>query len=277
MANLSVTTAWNETTAFVGRESRLLFPLAFMLVSLPMAVVGAIMPQPAPGQTVEGGLWLVLLPVALLVGLIGNIAISYLALRPATSVGEAIGRGAQRFLPFLGAVLLLVVAGMILLFVVAMVMVMVVPGAAAQSAGGTPGPATVAAIGLTMLVLLPVLLFFGARLAPMTPVAAAEDGNPFTILSRSWALTSGHALKLIGLLLLIGLTVSILSFAVESIVGLAMLAAFGSIAPGSTGAFLVQLVLAALNMVVTAFVTVLVARIYAQLSGSSDQAAGVFT
>lgn len=275
MANLSITTAWNETTEFVRRESRLLFPLAFMLVSLPMAVVGAIMPQPAPGQTVEGGLWLVLLPVALLVSLIGNIAISYLALRPATSVGEAIGRGAQRFLPFLGGVLLLVAAGMILLFVVAMIMVVVVPGAAVQGAGGVPGPAMLTAIGLTMLVVLPLLLFFGARLTLMTPVAAAEDGNPFSILARSWALTSGHTLKLIGVLLLVGLTVSILSFAVESVVGLAALAALGSTAPGSTGAFLVQLVLAGLNMVVTAFVTVLLARIYAQLSGSTQ--AGVFT
>jgi hypothetical protein len=275
MANLSITTAWNETTAFVGRESRLLFPLAFMLVSLPMAAVGAIMPQPAPGQAVESGPWLLLLPVALLVSLIGNIAISYLALRPATSVGEAIGRGAQRFLPFLAAVLLLMAAGMILLFVVAIVMVVVVPGAVAQGAGGVPGPAMLTAIGLTMLVLLPLLLFFGARLTLMTPVAAAEDGNPFAILARSWALTSGHTPKLIGVLLLVGLTVSILSFAVESVVGLAAVAALGSTAPGSTGAFLVQLVLAGLNMVVTAFVTVLIARIYAQLTGSTQ--AGVFT
>ncbi|MDQ8755473.1 hypothetical protein RCO27_04455 [Sphingosinicella sp. LHD-64] len=274
MANLSVTTAWNETTAFVGRESRLLFPLAFMLASLPMAVVGAIMPQSGPNQAPEGGLWLILLPIALLVGLIGNLAISYLALRPATSVGEAIGRGLQRFLPLVGAVLLLMIAGAVLLLIVAIVTVMLVPGAATQGASGTPGPAMLAAIGLTMIILVPFLLFFGARLMPMTPVAAAENGNPFAILARSWALTSGHTLKLIGLLLLVGITVSILSFAVESIAGLAVMATVGSIQPGSTGAFLVQLVLAAMNMVVTAFVTVLIARIYAQLAGT-DQA-GVF-
>lgn len=274
MANLSITTAWNETTAFVRRESRLLFPLAFMLVSLPMAVVGALMPQPEPNQAVEGGLWLILFPVALLVGLIGNLAISYLALRPATSVGEAIGRGLQRFLPFLGAVLLLVVAGMVLLFAVAIVVVMLVPGAATQGASGTPGPAMLTAIGLTMIIMLPALLMFGARLAPMTPLTAVEDVNPFAILRRSWALTAGHTLKLIGVLVLVGITVSILSFAVESIAGIAVIAATGSTQAGSTGAFLVQLVLAAVNMVVTAFVTVLIARIYAQLSGAGQ--AGVF-
>ena len=81
MAKLSISTAWAETVAFVQRESRLLFPLAFMLISLPFALLGIVVPQPEPGQMPEVGPWLVLVLVALLVSMIGNVAISYLALR----------------------------------------------------------------------------------------------------------------------------------------------------------------------------------------------------
>ena len=39
MANLSVTGAWNETMAFMKRESGLVLPIAFLLVALPAAYV----------------------------------------------------------------------------------------------------------------------------------------------------------------------------------------------------------------------------------------------
>src|SRR5688572_25228939 len=106
MARLSITTAWNESAEFVRREARLLFPVAFLLVSLPGLVLQLAMPAVEPGQATPPGPWLALLPVALSLGLIGTLAISFLALRPGASVGEALQRGLRRFLFLLGASLL---------------------------------------------------------------------------------------------------------------------------------------------------------------------------
>lgn len=269
MANLSITTAWNEASAFVARENRLLFPLAFMLVSLPVALVGLLTPQPAaPGVAPAAGLWLLLLPIALLVTTVGNLAISYLALKPATTVGEAISHGLRRLLPLVGAALLLFLIFLIAIMAIAVVMVMLVPGAASGAAAGVPSPALETATGLTLLVLLPFMLFFGARLMLLNPVTAAEAGGPIAILSRSWALTRGHTWKLIGFLLLSGIAISIVSLAVQSILGLLFIALTGSVQPGSTGALVILVVMAAVNMVVVAYFASLVARIYVQLAGS---------
>ena len=96
MANLSITAAWEESVAFVRREGRLLFPVSFMLIALPVAVTEALTPASAAGQPPAGGAWLVLFPVALLLSAIGNVAITSLALRPGISVGEALRHGAAR-------------------------------------------------------------------------------------------------------------------------------------------------------------------------------------
>src|SRR5690606_2449728 len=47
------------------------------------------------------------------------------------------------------------------------------------------------------LVLIPVLVWLGCRLAPMFAVVAVDGvRNPFTAIARSWHLTRGHALTI---------------------------------------------------------------------------------
>src|SRR5690606_23256204 len=157
------TTAWNEAAAFVAREARLLFPLSFMLIALPVAAMSAFTPTPtAEGELPGAGLWLLLLPVAAIASMIGNIAISHLALRPGASVGEGIARGAQRFAMLLLAAILLGIAGAILFFVIAMIVMLLVPGAMAGAQAGAPTPALAMATGLMFLLILPVIVYFGA-------------------------------------------------------------------------------------------------------------------
>lgn len=268
MANLSISTAWNETVEFVKRESRLLFPLAFMLIALPSALLRIVMPPPpVPGTMPEPGLWLALVPLVIVATMVGNIAISYLALRPGVSVGEAIQRGLRRFLPLLAAVLLVALAGALLFFVVALVMVLVVPGAMSSAAAGAATSALALATVLAMLLLLPVILYFAARLIAVTPAAAAEEAGPIELIRRSWALTTGHVGKLVAFLLLVAIAVSVLGRVVESLAGILFIALAGPLRPGSLSTVLIALVLAAVNTVVGAYLGSLVARVYAQLSG----------
>lgn len=272
MANLSITSAWNETAAFVRQESRLVFPVAFMLAALPLALLQALAPPPpAPNAMPEPGLWLVLLPLVIVGSLVGNIAISYLALRRGASVAEAIARGARRFIMLLGAGLLLALAAALVFFLVAMVVVALMPGALAAAQAGAQTEALATATLIVILILLPLVLYFGARLMAMTPIAAAEEGGPLRLMARSWTLTRPHVWKLVGFLVLIGLLVSVASSAIESVAGILFALLVGPLRPGSTSTLLVILVMAALNTALTVYLTTLVARIYAQLSGKGEE------
>ena len=266
MAQLSISEAWNETAAFARREAQLLFPVAFLLMALPGAVMQLYTPQPVPGEMPEPGLWLAFVPVVIALSLIGTLAITHLALKPGSSVGEALQLGARRFLFLFGAALLVGIAAALLLLPLAVI--------AAILGGATAGAPTPAAVGLLLLLFLPVLAFFWVRLVLMTPVAAAEAGGSIAIIQRSWALTSGHFWPLLGFLILFLIVLLVLSIAVGAIGGLLIFAVAGPPEPGSLAMLILLLLSALVNAVVGALFAVVLARIYRQLAGADP--AGVF-
>lgn len=259
MATLSITAAWEETAAFVKREARLLFPIAFLLLSLPAAILQALTPVTTPGRMPEAGLWLLFLPVLLVCSLVGALAISWLALRPGASVGEALQVGLRRFLPLIGAALL-VGCGVALV----MVPVLLIVGAIAAAGGGAASPALVA---LLTLILVPLYLLIWVRLILMTPAAAVEPGGSIAIIRRSWQLTQGHFWRLLGFLLLIIVVALVTLMAVTAVFGLLILAVVGPPQPGNLAMFLISLASALVQAVVSGVFTAFIARIYAQLSG----------
>ena len=260
MAQLSINEAWNETAAFVKREARLLFPIAFLLVALPGAVLQLAMPQPAPGEPPEPGLWLLMVPVAVALGMAGTIALSYLALRSGASVAEALQVGARRFLILLGASLLVGLAA-----AAVAIPVIIVIGAAAFAGGSAAAAAGVAVLGA--LVALVLLLALWVRLMLMTPVAAVEPGGPIALIRRSWALTSGHFWRLLGFALLALVAAMVAMAAVTAVVGLVILLLAGPAEPNSLSMILLLLVSALLQAVISMLLATMIARIYAQLSG----------
>ena len=260
MPVLSITAAWNEAEAFVRREARLLFPIAFMLIALPTAVLQLATPPADPGQLPRPGLWLLFLALATVTSAIGSLALTYLALQPGASVAEALQRGARRFIVLVAAGVLVIGAAFL-----ALVPLMVVLGAVGMAASGA-GPSA----GLTALIFaiaVAVALVLSARLLLITAVAAAEDVGPIAILRRSWDLTRPHFWKLLRFVLLILIVFLILSIVVFLVAGMAILAIAGPPQPGSLGAFLAALAAAALNMVFAVYVAALHARIYRQLTG----------
>jgi hypothetical protein len=104
------------------------------------------------------------------------------------------------------------------------------------------------------------------------PVASAEEIGPVAIIRRSWSLTAGHWWHLLGFLLafFIGAVVALL--AVSAATGAIAVLLFGPIEPMSASALLVALVEALANAAITGLFAVMLARIYAQLSGSGAQA-----
>ena len=266
MRKLSITTAWNETNAFVRREASLLLPIAFLLIAVPTAFFQLV--RASAGENPEPGAWmLVALPMAVITT-IGSLAIAWLALTPNTSVSEALKMGALRVLPLLGAILVLMIAG-----IVVATFILTLFSFAGQSEA--------AVVGATVF----ILLLFGAiwiRLILMTSIAVAERAGPVAIIRRSWALTRGHFWHLLGFLLLIAILFIVVTLAISAVLGILLsLAAGGRPQPGSLTSFFVLLVGAIINGVVAIYFTAMIARIYAQLTGGdvaavfSDQSSGI--
>ena len=135
-------------------------------------------------------------------------------------------------------------------------------------------------IGLA--VLLAFILWLGAifiaiRLVLVTPVAAAEPLGPAGIIRRSWQLTAGHFWRLLGFFILIVIVFAVLGAVVAALAGIIVtLLAGGAPQPGSVSALIVQLVTGVLQAVFVTYFAVMIARIYAQLSGNAASVAGVF-
>ena len=252
--SLSVSTAWDETAAVAKREARLLFPIAFLLLSLPAAILQLIAPVTAPGRLPEPGLWLAFVPVVLVASLIGALAISRLALAPGEGAGAAFRAGLRGFLPLLGAALLVGFAGALL--TMAAVLLAVTIAAPPLSA-------------LPLLALFVLLVFFWVRLMLLTPAAAIEPIGPARLIMRSWALTAGNFWRLFGFLLVAAIVSLVALMAAGAVGGIAIRLAAGQPQPGSLALVLVLLVSALLQAAISGLFTAFVARLYAQLAGDS--------
>jgi hypothetical protein len=262
MAKLSISTAWNETADFMKRESRLILPIALLMFAIPGAAFQLAMPTPpAPGQPPAIGAWLLLLPVIMIAGLVGGLAISYLALHPGASVGEGLQRGLRRLLPLLLASLLLGLGVSVLL--VPFLVVAVGASTLGQAEQALTGPAL-----LIFLLFLLVLMALWVRLMLMTPVAAAESVGPIDIIRRSWELTRGHFWRLVGMLLLIALVGFVAIIALSMVVGIFVFIIAGAPEPGSSSLILLTIVSAIIQSVFNAVLITMIARVYRQLSGS---------
>ncbi len=255
MQNLSINTAWNETAAFVKREAGLLFPIAFALIALPAAFFQAMAPRTVPGTTPEPGSWMLLFIPVIVLSMIGTLTLTVLALRPGTVVADALKTAARRFLPVLGAILLLVAAAALASVPLAILLVMFVSQAVLTA--------------LMALVFLGAFIFLWVRLMLMNPVGAVEPLGPIAIIRRSWALTAGHFWRLFGFVLLMVDLFLVLSFAVSAVGGILIVLVAGAPEPGSLGAVLILLLAALLNTILSVYFTTIIARIYAQLSGFS--------
>jgi hypothetical protein len=264
MTQISLGRAWDESAAFVKRHAGLLFPIAFVLVAIPAAILAATTPGAEQGQLPPAGPWIALLAASIVLGLAGQIALTFLAVRGDSTVGQAIGRGFRRFLPLFGAMLLVFLALLILAFFVILVIALLTPGAAS-----TPPDrdATLKVFRITLLLFAPLLVYLGARILPLTPTAAAEEGGPLTLLRRSFALTRGNVWRLVGFILLVAVLVVVVNLAVASVGAIVATLVGGEIRPGSISSFIVLLIGAALQTVITVYLATIIARIYVQLAG----------
>lgn len=258
----SITSAWNETAGFVKDNLGALFTIAFALMALPSIAVQALAPElAAPGGGAGTGLWLLLMMVVLVLSMVGTLAISALALDRENVVGRAIALGFRRFLPLLGASLLVGLAAAI-----AMIPLILLLGIQpADLAPGNKAAAGRVAVGILLFIL--VFLFVWVRLMLMTSVAAAEGGGPVAILRRSWNLTAGHFWKLLGFALVFVIAAVVVMFAATAVLGIIVALLAGRPEPGSVSGLLMLLIGGVFNAIFIVYFTTMISRIYLQLAG----------
>ena len=264
MAVLSISRAWEETKAVLAHDGRLIGAVALALIALPTAVTGLINPK---GMTGSGPLWSdVIVIIASLAALAGQLSLIRLALGPSTTVGAAIVHGLRRMPIYLLSAMLMVLA----------LLVLAIPFGGALAALGVPLesktiPAT-PGVTLVLILFVALVLLIAVRMLMTAPVASAEEAGPVAIIRRSWELTAGHWWKLFGFLILFFIGAVVALLAVSAIAGVVAGLLFGAIEPMSPSALLVALVQAVANAAMTGLFAVMLARIYVQLAGAGAQA-----
>ncbi|MEO5773364.1 MAG: glycerophosphoryl diester phosphodiesterase membrane domain-containing protein [Sphingomicrobium sp.] len=263
MSKASISRAWEETRAIVARDGSLFASIALALLVLP-GLVGDLLIPSAKGRGLAelqsaGAGRLVGMAIIFVIALVGQLAIIRLASGARLTVGGAIAHAARRAPVYIAA-------GAIWM------LPLVIVGAAIVTAVKPDGGSPTASVALAVLIGTLVLLIGGSimfvRMIMTAPVAANEGVGPVELIRRSWELTRGNWLRLFGFFLLFILAVGVLMAAVGAVVGSLAGLAFGELERMSIGAFIVSVVMQLVGAAVSVTFSVMLARIYLQLSGT---------
>src|ERR1700750_2864251 len=106
MTRLSISRAWDESSAVLARDGKLIGTVALALFVLPGLVLNIVAPQSHPGQDVKPNPLMLLAIIPIIIALIGQLSVIRLAMGPHVTVGESLVHGARRILVYVGAWLL---------------------------------------------------------------------------------------------------------------------------------------------------------------------------
>lgn len=263
MTKLSFSGAWDETRAILNRDGRLIWPLGLMTLVLPQLMIATVLGPAAMtdlSQNAQATRSLSFLLALLLVAWArfgGLTAIAQLALHSDERVGDALRSGLKRAPAVLGVVLLVLLPLTALL------------APALLAAGQQQQPSPASALGFLAGIILGVVIL--ARLQFAVSIAAAEGGSPIRLMVRSWRLTAGNTLRLLGFVLLFVAVLLIVSIALSAVVGSLVLLAFGKPDPLSVAALLLSALGLLGELLVLVPYSIMLTRLYAQaVKGSAS-------
>jgi hypothetical protein len=258
MTKVSLSRAWEETTAVLARDGRLFLAVALALFVLPGLILNVSMPAAEPGQFPPAGPWVAIGIVALLISLVGQLAVIRLAMEPHVAVGEAIAHGLRRVLSYLAAMLMWLLP-------------ITIVGSALAGVLYANRVNPPVAVSVALIALCVIFAFIAVHLMLLSPVATAEGGGPIFMLRRSWQLSRGNWWRLFVFLVLFFVGALCLLLAVESVAGLIVHLIVEDAGPRSLGGLIVSIVSQATSAFLSVILFVMLARIYVQRSGAGAQ------
>lgn len=261
MAKVSVSAVWDRATEFLGDNIAPVIAIALPFVYLPQLVQTSL--QPIASDPTSGGIVIFVSFVAILVGIWGQLQVMALALDPGRPAGDA------RAVAAVGLLRVIVVS--ILLSIATLMLFVPIIGAlwgagidfeavARASASGTappPPPGMTTSIGWFLVLYATAMALFliwaGVRLFVVNTVILAE-GKMLEAIARSFQITRGHTLALIGLMLLYGIVSFVAVLAAQTVFG----SIFGLVLGGEGRITIATVMTAAVSaMVATAFALLL--------------------
>lgn len=260
MSKLSIGTAWDEAKAAMLAHRRLLVPVALGLVLLPAALTSMIEPQVAAGERPEPGAWMIGVMVLVAIMLMGQLAMILIINGWKGSLGEALRRAAKR-LPVLLATALMIMVVMIAILVA----LFAILGISTTASGGIVAESLSGAGLMAVIIAFALVIVISVRLLPLMPVIATHDKGPLPSLKHSFAITSGHFLRLLAFLLLMLVLFLVVALAVGAVVGGLVTLLFGKPEPWTVSKLLIALASGAVQAGFVLFYTAMLARIAAQL------------
>lgn len=261
MSAISISSAWDDTKALLARDGKLFASVALALIVLPSVVMGVVDPRVNAGDSAP--VWFnILIAVISLISLAGQLALIRLALGPSVTVAGAISHGFGRTPRYVLALILLFLATVAI--TIPFVFAAVAMGMSIEP--GADAPVTGSFLVL-MFVYLIAILALGTRFLMAMPVASIEEEGPLGLLKRSWALTSGHWVKLFGFLMIFLIGAAIVLLSVQMVIGSLTALMFEARGPMTIAALIESLVQAVATGIFSVLFTLMLARIYVQLSG----------
>lgn len=263
---VSMGNVWDRTAEFLSDNLGTVLPVALAAMFVPTAIstsfaelrVGA---SPGLGTT--------LMLASLLLAMVsfwGQLAITAFAL-DSTSGRDANRLATRRFLPGLLVMVVLLLGALVLVMPFGVILALNGVDLTAMQSGTTPDiPANAAkSILVYGLVLLPVMLWAFSRLAVVLPVFVGE-GLLLGALPRSWRLTKGTALKIVGVVILYVLVAGVATQAVTFAFGAIMHLVAGSAGGGlSLASVMTAIVSGAVSTAFTVLGTAFIAKLYIAL------------
>jgi hypothetical protein len=141
----------------------------------------------------------------------------------------------------------------------------------------SPGQVPDARVGGAILLMLLVLIAASAKFVMMAPAASAEHIGPIKIIRRSWQLTSGNYFRFLALILLFVVLAVVLTGAATLLGGIIGRLIDPEMSPFSVSAFVVSLATGIAQGVFSVIASVMLARVYVQLAGTSQAEVSVPT
>ncbi|MFA5990020.1 MAG: hypothetical protein WC803_10495 [Sphingomonas sp.] len=276
MIRVTMSAVWDRATVFLGENRAIVLPIALALAAVP-AGIAALLADIVSGMVPSQAMPLQLVVVALgLAVIIAQLAITALAINPALSAGEVI-RVALVRLPKMLAITI----GFGLAIVAALLPVLTVLFATQVDVSalfsGDPQlfqgamrtiPRWVAwAILLYSLVLIVLLFWMSARLSLMLPVLVRE-GDMLAAVPRSFVLTRGLALKIFGVLLLLGVVSNVAQIAAKSVLGSLLILVGAGTGPFSATGVMVAVFVGLITAFFVALGAAFMAKLYVMLVGA---------
>jgi len=257
---LDMSLAWNDAVALLKANRELMLVTAGVFFFLPALASVFLIPElNMAGQVEDPELvldyvmeiyaqygWLFVLGGLIqVVGLLALLALLSDVSKP--TLGDALKAGLFGLLPYIGVQLLLVLG----LMLVGGVLV------------GAPAAAGLDALAAVLVIaLLVAALYVGVKMSMTTPVIAIEKiYNPVQVIRRSWQLTRGNSLRLLGFFALLVLVYLVISMILGAVFGL-----IGAIAGGMV---VTGILTSLLGAVATMIGVAVLAAVHRQLAGPS--------